>query len=117
MFYINDDIYYTIRDCYTNRYAAICISETSVNYELLIDYNEVVNIEEIVNTDQYYTGAEIRIWFFYNGMGDKYECFHSYLDFYDQRHSISDSKNYYLYADIDEKSGNYTKCRVELKKY
>ena len=116
MFYINDDIYYTIKDCLTGRYAAISITDNSVNYELLNDYNDIISTDDIVNTKIYYTGAEIKTWFFYNG-SNKYESFYSYLDFYDNKHSISDSKNYFLVADVDEKTGKYINCRISLKRY
>lgn len=117
VFYINDDIYYTVKDCITGRYAAISVSETSTNYELLVDYNEVLSTSEIVNTDIAYSGAEIRSWFFYN-YSDKYENFLSYLDFYNDKHSINDSKVYYLYGDIEDNANNnkYVNCKVVLKK-
>ena len=102
LFYINDDIYYTIKDCITGRYAAISVSEISTNYELLVDYNDVLSDEQIVNTGITYSGAEIRAWFFYNiddSNEDKYEGFLSYLDYYNDKHSINDSKCYYLYGD------------------
>lgn len=120
LFYINDDIYYTIKDCITGRYAAISVSESSVNYELLKDYNNILDEENIVNNNIGYSGSEIKAWFFYNindNNSNKYECFFSYLDYYNDKHGINDSKVYYLYADIDESSGKYTRCGVSLKKF
>ena len=117
MFYINDDIYYTVRDLLTGRYAAISVSENSINYELLTDYNNVIGTDEIVNTRISYTGAEIKAWFFYNGQKDKFENFLPYLDYYDRIRTISDSKNYFVKGEYDKDVDKYTSARIALRRY
>ena len=115
IFYIDNDIYYTIKDCSSGRYAAISISDNSTNYELFIDYDDIIDVPEIVYTDMCYSGAEIKAWFYYNGK-DIYNGFYSYLDFYDDRHCINDTKNYFLYGTIEPGSNKYKDCRISFKK-
>ena len=83
------------------------------DYIIKWDQNEVYKVDDIVNTDISYTGAEIAYWFFMNDIdihNQKYKDFWGYVDTF-SKHRIDDKKRYCLKA-AKYNPEKYTRCRI-----
>ena len=93
--------------------AYICTDiDPGYDYRLEKDYRAIYK-DNIVNDGKVYTGAEIRYWFFINGIdcfNGIYKGFWNLIDTYSTR-KITDSTKYIICADPTV-TGKYYNCRI-----
>lgn len=85
-------------------------------YELTKDKKNLKEISNLINNKTSYTGAEIKYWFFINGIdldSDQYNGFLSFLDPH-SKSMLSDDKRYFVSGVLE--NGVYKDCRCALDK-
>lgn len=119
IYYTNNTEYYSIKYTDTQLFAEISHPyELGYLYELLTDRKDIIHIPNIINTDISYTGAEIKLWFFYQKERNNFNKYIKFSPSIDKNSDcvISDEKYYFLYAE-KSKNGNYYDCKVLLDNY
>lgn len=87
----------------------------STTYEMIPDRMDIANLDNIINTDISYTGAEIKFWFYSHNIDfddEYYEKFYPYIS-NTSKSEISDEKSYFVYTSTNESR----KCRFVLDKF
>lgn len=85
-------------------------------YELMVDYHNIKDIENIINHSESFTGAEIRYWFYINKINlndPKYRAFYPFLN-PESKSGILDDKHYFICA--TQINNAYTNCKVKIDK-
>jgi len=76
------------------------------------DINGIANLNNIINNNIAYTGAEVVFWFYshnINGLNRKYKGFWKYIDAF-SRFRLADNSKYKLYGKII--NGVYINCKI-----
>jgi hypothetical protein len=116
IYYTENTEYYSIKYLDTRLFAEISYPyELDYLYELLTDRKDIIHIPNIINTDISYTGAEIKLWFFYQQEQHKFSKYYKFKPLIDKNSDsvICDEKYYFVYAD-KSLEGNYYNCRILL---
>lgn len=95
-------------------YGLICTDLDFRDYKLVKDKKNICN-KDIINDNEYYTGAEIIFWFFkhnINCFNQKYKGFWKYIDS-SSAHRLADNTKYKLSAIL--KNDIYTNCMIIKK--
>lgn len=92
-----EDIEYYFIKIGTSLYGSIPYPVKEATYELVPDQNDLFNIDNIINDDKYYRGAEIKFWFFlHNDVMRKYiKDIKSYIDM-NSKNNLNDNEFYKL---------------------
>lgn len=108
------DEYYSVR-YRDNLYGEISYPlDHESTFELLLDKRGIKKLNNIINSPESFSGAEIKYWFFTHNINiksDKYFGFLSYLD-PNSKSLICDSKYYFVSAIF--KDDKYINCRINL---
>lgn len=109
----NNIEYYNVK--YSGLFFGTITYPVKDTYELMIDKNNIKSLDNIINTNRMYSGAEIKFWFYIknNLNSEKFNGFLSFLD-PNSKNQISDNKMYYLYA--NEQNGIYKDCKISTYK-
>ena len=94
--------------------AIISYPVSDVLYELTPDYKDIKN-KEIINDNEYYTGAEIKYWFFANNINlDKYYTdLRHYIEL-DGKCKLNDYELYKIIYSMRYKSGRiFSKKQIQ----
>lgn len=94
-------------------YGLICTDLDICDFRLEKDRNKIYK-DNIVNSDKFYSGAEIVYWFFMNNINcsnEKYNGFWKYVDTH-SAHRLSDTTRYKVKAIYDEKTDTYKECKI-----
>lgn len=116
IYYTNNTEYYSIKYTDTQLFAEISHPyDLDYLYELLTDRKDMIHISNIINTNISYTGAEIKLWFFYQKERNSFKKYIKFTPMVDRNSDcvISDEKYYFLYGEKSTK-GNYYDCKVLL---
>lgn len=108
--------YGVLKDCYIKwddgNYGLICTDLDFSDLKLVKDYKEIYNIDDIVNSEKVYTGAEIIYWFFIhniNCFNKKYKGFWKFVDTF-SAHRISDFSKYMISGELV--NDKYINCKI-----
>ena len=112
---VDNQIYYQIRLLDNSRQAVIPYDESFHYYELLTDKENIINIDNIINTDIPYYGSEIKYWFYTHKIDLKSGKYSGFKPLVTKSNvMISDRKIYFLYADYSNIDNEYINCRAVL---
>ena len=96
-------------------FGMIC-TDLDVNYDYKLEYDrKKIYKQDIINSTQVFTGAEIIYWFFINGItydNKKYKGFWKYVDLFSD-HRLSDYNKYVISATYLEDKDIYVNCKVK----
>ena len=113
---VNYSRYGVLKDCYIKwddgNYGLICTDLDFADLRIIKDYKEIYKLDEIVNSEAVYTGAEIVYWFFthnINCFNKKYKGFWKFIDNF-SAHRIADFSKYTVTADFVK--DKYINCRI-----
>lgn len=114
VYYTGGIEYYSVKEIGTLLFAEISYPyESEYLYELLTDRRNVIHLQNIINTNISYSGAEIKLWFLYQKDNNKLSKYSKFISFIDpnSKSVICDEKYYFLYGKESEK-GIYYDCKM-----